>query len=56
MRCGQLDYIDETDNRGTRSEVLLCNRKEATQYDDPPPGDELVTESARASVRPAVCK
>ena len=37
MRCGQLDYIDETDNRGTRSEVLLSNRKEATQYDNPPP-------------------
>ena len=56
MRCGQLDYIDETDNRCTRSEVLLSNRKEATQYDNPPPGDELMTESATASVRPAVWK
>ena len=25
MRCGQLDYIDETDSRSTRSEVLLSN-------------------------------
>ena len=50
MRCGQLDYIDETDNRGTRSEVLLSNRREATQYDNTPPGVEPSTESAIASV------
>ena len=56
MRCGQLDYIDEKDNRCTRSEVLLSNRKEVTQYDSSPPGDQLMTESATASVRPAVWK
>ena len=49
MRCGQLDYIDEKDNRCTRSEVLLSNRKEATQYDSSPPGDQLMTESATAA-------
>ena len=56
MRCGQLDYIDETDNRGTRSEVMPSNRREATQYDNPPTGVEPVTESATASVKPAVCR
>ena len=56
MRCGQLDYIDEKDNRCTRSEALLSNRKEATQYDRSPPGEQLMTESATASVRPAVWK
>ena len=56
MRYGQLDYIDEKDNRCTRSEALLSNRKEATQYDRSPTGDQLMTESATASVRPAVWK
>ena len=56
MRCGQLDYIDEKDNRCTRSEALLSNRNEATQYDRSPPGDQLMTESATASVRLAVWK
>ena len=56
MRCGQLDYIDETDNRGTRSEVMPSNRREATQYDNPPTGVEPATESATASVKPAVCR
>ena len=28
MRCGQLDYIEETDNRSTRPEVLLSKWKE----------------------------
>ena len=44
MRCGQLDYIDKTDNRGTRSEVMPSNRREATQYDNPPTGVEPATE------------
>ena len=56
MRCGQLDYIDEMDNRGTRSEVMLSNRREATQYDNPLPEVEPATESATASVKLAVCK
>ena len=56
MRCGQLDYIEETDNRGTRPEVLLSKWKEATQYDKPPARDDLETESATASIRPAVFK
>ena len=56
MRCGQLDYIQETDNRGTRPEVLLSKWKEATQYDKLPARNDLETESATASVRPAVCK
>ena len=56
MRCGQLDYIDEKDNRCTRSEALLSNRKEATRYDRSPPGDQLMTESPTASVRPAIGK
>ena len=56
MRCGQLDYIEETDNRGTRPEVLLSKWKEATQYDKPPARDDLETESATTSVRPAVFK
>ena len=55
-RCGQLDYINETDNHSTRSEVLLSSRREATQYDNTPPGVEPATESAIASVKPAVCK
>ena len=50
MRCGQLDYIEETDNRGTRSEVLLSKQREATQYNNTPPGVEPSTESAIASV------
>ena len=41
MRCGQLDYIEETDNRGTRPEVLLSKWKEVTQYDYPPARDDL---------------
>ena len=56
MRYGQLDYIEETDNRGPRPEVLLSKWKEATQYDNPPARDDLETDSAAASVRPAVCK
>ena len=44
------------DNRGTRPEVLLSKWKEATQYNYPPARDDLETESATASVRPAVCK
>ena len=40
LRCGQLDYINETDNHSTRSEVLLISRREATQYDNTPPGIE----------------
>ena len=56
MRCGQLDYIDEKDNRCSRSEALLSNRKEATQYDRSPPRGQLMTESATASVRPTVGK
>ena len=56
MRCGQLDYIDETDNRGTRSEVMPSNRREATHYDNPPTGVDPATESATASVKPAVCR
>ena len=56
MLCGQLDYIDETDNRGTRSEVKPSNRREATQYDNPPTGVEPATESATASVKPAICR
>ena len=48
MRCGQLDFIEETDNCGIRPEVLLCKWKEATQYEE--------TEPATMSVRPAVCK
>ena len=46
MRCGQLDYM----------EVMLSNQREATQYDTPPPGVEPATESATASVKPAICK
>ena len=56
LRCGQLDYINETDNHSTRSEVLLLSRREATQYDNTPPGIETAMESARASGKPAVCK
>ena len=54
MRCGQLDYINEQDNSCRRSDALLSNRKEATQYDRSPPGDQLMMESATASVRPTV--
>ena len=56
LRCGQLDYINETDNHSTRSEVLLISRREATQYDNTPPGIETAMESAIASGKPAVCK
>ena len=56
MCCGQLDYIDEMDYHGTRSEVMPSNRREATQYDNPPTGVEPATESATASVKPAVCR
>ena len=56
VRCGQLDYINETDNHSTRSEVLLLSRREATQYDNTPPGIETAMESAIASGKPAVCK
>ena len=56
LRCGQLDYINETDNHSTRSEVLLLSRREATQYDNTPPGIETAMESAIASGKPAVCK
>ena len=51
-----VDNIEETDNRGTRPEVPLSKWKEATQYDNPQSGDDLVTESVTASVRPTVCK
>ena len=40
---------------GIRPEVLLCKWKEATQYEEPA-RDDLETESATVSVRPAVCK
>ena len=56
LRCSQLDYINETDNHSTRSEVLLLSRREATQYDNMPPGIETAMESAIASGKPAVCK
>ena len=56
MSCGKLDFIDEKDNRCTRWEALLSNRKEATQYNRSPTGDQLMTESATASVRAAVWK
>ena len=56
LRCGQLDYINETDNHSTRLEVLLISRREATQYDNMPPGIETAMESAIASGKPAVCK
>ena len=52
LRCGQLDYINETDNHSTRSEVLLLSRREATQYDNTPPGIETAMESAIASGKP----
>ena len=44
--CGQLDYINETDNHRTRSEVLLINRSEATRIDNTPPGIESAMEAA----------
>ena len=50
--CGQLDYINETDNHSTRSEVLLINRSEATQIDNTPPGIESAMEAAIVSVKP----
>ena len=56
MRCGQLDYIEETDNRGTRREVPLSKWNEATQYDNPLTRNDLATESVTASVKPAICK
>ena len=62
LHCGQLDYINETDNHSTRSEVMLLSRREATQYDNTPPGIETAMESAIAgngvsySGKPAVCK
>ena len=56
MCCGQLDYIDETNYRGTRSEVMPSNRREATQYDNPLTRVEPATESATASIKPAVCR
>ena len=56
MGCGQLDYFDETDSRGTRSEVMPSNRREVTQNDNPPTGVEPATESATTSVKLAVCK
>ena len=55
MRCGQLDFIEETDICGIRPEVLLCKWKEATQYEEPA-RDDLETEPATTSVRPAICK
>ena len=54
--CGQLDYINETDNHSTRSEVLLTSRSEATRIDNTPPGIETAMESAIVSVKPVVCK
>ena len=51
-----LDYINETDNHSTRSEVLLLSRREATQYDNTPPGIETAMESDVVSGKPAVCK
>ena len=56
MRCRQLDYIDGTDNRCTRSEALPSHRKEATQNDRSPTGDRHITGPATASVRPAIRK
>ena len=54
--CGQLDYINETDNHSTRSEVLLISRNEATQIDNTPPGIKTAFETAIVSVKPVVCK
>ena len=56
LRCGQLDYTNETDNHSTRLEVLLISHREATQYDNTPPGNETAMESAIVGVKPAVCK
>ena len=54
LRCDQLDYVDVMDNRGTKSEAMPINRKEATQYDNPPTGVDTATELITASVKPAV--
>ena len=54
LRCDQLDYVDVMDNRGTKSEVMPNNRREATQYDNQQTGVDTATELITASVEPAV--
>ena len=54
LRCNKLDYVDVMDNRGTKSEVMPNNRREATQYYNQQTGVDTATELITASVKPAV--